>query len=328
MLQPADLGLILSYHCQCSCSHCLYNCGPTWPDWAGPSTLAEAFQALSAWEVPPQVHLTGGEPFLNFPLLLEAIQIAAGLGIRRYAETNGGWCVNDDLAHKRFEAARQAGLQAILISASPFHAETIAPAVTLRAIRSACNVFGPDRVMVYQAEWLQQICRFDLEKPTPLRAYSDLLGPERAGRLLWEGYGLMAGGRCGYRLGGLIPGRPASAFQGNDCAVELLYAPHSHFDLYGNFIPGFCGGLSLGNWQALPAILDKARAGKFSPLITLLVHSGPFGLYEFARHEYGYTSPAAGFAGKCHLCVDVRHHLTKYNEFAELCPNIFYTNLV
>ncbi|MFW9878612.1 MAG: ATP-binding protein [Candidatus Thorarchaeota archaeon] len=27
-LRPTDLGLILSYHCQSECAHCVYNCGP------------------------------------------------------------------------------------------------------------------------------------------------------------------------------------------------------------------------------------------------------------------------------------------------------------
>ena len=86
-LHPTDLGLVLSYKCQCSCAHCLYNCGPQWVEWISPETLQQALEATLIWPEPIQVHLTGGEPFLNFPLLLQAVEIAVSLGIPCYCET-------------------------------------------------------------------------------------------------------------------------------------------------------------------------------------------------------------------------------------------------
>ncbi len=56
---------------------------------------------------------------------------------------SAGWCTDEDEARKRFAALREAGLQAILISCSPFHAERIPPVRTLRAVRAALDVFGP-----------------------------------------------------------------------------------------------------------------------------------------------------------------------------------------
>ncbi|NOX44407.1 MAG: hypothetical protein GXO72_01530, partial [Caldiserica bacterium] len=42
------------------------------------------------------LHFTGGEPFLNFELLLELVGIAADLGIPGiFVETNAFWCVTD-----------------------------------------------------------------------------------------------------------------------------------------------------------------------------------------------------------------------------------------
>jgi hypothetical protein len=326
-LQPSDLGLILSYKCQAACAHCLYNCSPEWSDWMKPEHVREALEAMLIWEQQFQVHITGGEPFLNFPLLLHAARTATELGIPNYVETNAGWCVREELAEKRFIALREAGLGAVLISCSPFHAESIPLERTLLAIRKALEIFGRQGVIVYLPEWLQQLQTFDQGDTTPLEEYLKAYGPKQAGRMFWEGYGLISGGRSGYRLGHLIEGRPAADFQAESCQRDILYAHHSHFDLYGNYISGFCGGLTVGDWHDLPRLLDCFRSGDYPRLISILVEEGPYGLYTFAKETYGYQPLEQGFAGKCHLCVDVRRHLVRQGDFPELEPREFYERI-
>jgi hypothetical protein len=326
-LHPSDLGLILSYKCQAACAHCLYNCSPEWSDWMEPEEVRTALEAMLIWEQRFQVHITGGEPFLNFPLLLHAVETATVLGISNYLETNAGWCVREELVEKRFIALREAGLRAVLISCSPFHAESIPLERTFLAIRKALQIFGQQGVIVYLSEWLPQLQTFDHGSTTSLEAYVEAYGAQDAGRLFWEGYGLISGGRSGYRLGHLVKGRPAGDFQGQSCQQEILYAHHSHFDLYGNFISGFCGGLTVGDWHDLPVLMDRFRSGEYPKLILILVEEGPYGLYAFAREVYGYQALEEGFAGKCHLCVDVRRHLVRQGEFPELEPREFYERI-
>jgi hypothetical protein len=71
-------------------------------------------------------------------------------------------------------------------------------------------------------------------------------------------------------------------------------------------------------------VLDDFQNRRFPPLVDTLVRSGPFGLFEMARAEYGYQELPKGYAGKCHLCVDVRRGLYQRGEFAELRPGGFY----
>jgi len=267
-------------------------------------TLEEALQATRAWGHRFQIHLTGGEPFLNFPLLLEGVQLAAQLGIPRYVETNAGWCLKEEDVVEKFVTLREAGLNAILISCSPFHAEKIPPVRTLLAITKALEIFGRQN-----------------------ERYVEKFGLERAGRMLWDGYSIIPAGRSGYRLGHLTQKRPALAFKGENCFMEILYAHHSHLDLYGNYISWFCGGLTIGDWHNLPRILDDFKARRFPPLIDILVRTGPFGLFEMGKEEYGYQELAEGYAGKCHLCVDVRKHLSERGDFQELRPKEFYENI-
>lgn len=325
-LRPTDVGLILSYQCQAGCAHCLYNCGPGWKDWMERGEVEEALQTMLLWEGPFQVHFTGGEPFLNFPLLHYAVETATRLGIPRYLETNAGWCVREELVEERFRSLKDAGLQAILISCSPFHAARIPAERTLQAIRLAKNIFGPEKVIVYLPEWVQQLIQFGGHGITPLEAYEDLIGSDQAGRLFWDGYGLISGGRSGYSLGHLSRLLPTAAFRGQSCAQEILYARHSHFDLYGNYIPAFCGGLRIGDWHALEDLLQAFRAGKFPDLIRMLVEGGPNQLARWAQTQAGYKPLSEGYAGKCHLCVDVRKHLVNVASHPELEPIGFYSN--
>lgn len=326
-LQPADLGIILSYKCANECKHCLYNCGPYWRGWMSDADLQIALQKVCDWSPHIQIHLSGGEPFLNFPLLLKAVEAARDNNIPVYAETSACWCNQVDLVYDRFEALCEAGLSAILISCSPFHAEKVPLKKTLLAINAGLDVFGLQGVMVYLPDCIEQIRRFGIDEPVPLITYQQAFGHNTAGVLFWEGYGLISGGRAGYCLGEFTERVPAVDFEGDHCRQEILYAHQSHFDLYGNFIAGYCGGLSIGRWRDLPEVLEDTRAGKLPGLIRILIDQGPYGLYLMAVEEFGYTPLHHGYAGKCHLCVDVRRHLRRQKDFPELEPAEFYTHL-
>ena len=326
-LAPRDLGLILSYHCLASCAHCVYNCGPDRQGWMNPEDVQEALETTTHWSHPYQVHITGGEPFLNFPLLLTAVEMAVDLGIPVYLETNASWCVREELVVERFRALLHAGLDAVLISCSPFHSETIPLQRTRLAVQKAVEIFGPQRVILYMQEWMQLLGQFDPSDVLPLEDFVSVYGEEQAGKMFWGGYGLMGGGRSGVRLGHLVPGTPVEAFAGANCHQELLYAPHSHFDLHGNFVPGFCGGITVGSWRELPELTERFSQGDYPPLTEILVEQGPFGLAQLAAEE-SFVPREEGYADKCHLCTVVRAWIVEQGVFpefsAELQPAVFY----
>jgi hypothetical protein len=326
VLQPNDLGLILSYKCQSNCAHCIYNCGSGWEEWITEEAIETALGATISWDRPYQVHLTGGEPFLNFPLLLHAVATCADLGIPVYVETNAGWCVNEELTFRRFNELRQVGLQAVQISCSPFHAAYIPPERVLRAIEQATAVFSPQRVFVFMQSWLDEVVSKGMTTSTPLEVYLNQYGTETAGRMFWEGYGLISGGRAGYRLGEMTGRYTAEHFRRQTCRGEILFAPHSHFDLYGNIIPAFCGGLTIGSWREIEQVTKSFQQGNFPELIKILIHHGPYGLFKLAKMS-GYTQIPEGYSGKCHLCVDLRAFLNTTSNHPELKPETFYALL-
>lgn len=84
-------------------------------------------------------------------------------------------------ALNRFTALHQAGLQAVLISCSPFNGEYVPLIRTLLAIEVAIEVFGPVLVIVYTADWTEQIWQFGLDTPVPITQYVLAYGGETVG---------------------------------------------------------------------------------------------------------------------------------------------------
>lgn len=274
------------------------------------------------------VHLAGGEPFLNFPLLLEVTKETINSGVYLgYIETNAGWCIDEEDVHDKFTRLYNVGLKRIFISCSPFHAEKIPLKRTLLAIEVAFKVFGARNVIVYMEHYLQEIAKFGLDEPVSIQRWIELYGKEKAGEMFWRGYRIIPGGRAGYRLGDLSKRYPAKVFSKQNCRFEILQSQHAHFDLYGNYIPYFCGGLSIGDSTDLIKFYEEFNLEDL-PLAKLLVEGGPYALMQFAKEKFNYVELSSGYVGKCHLCVDIRKHLSSTaTEFKELSPREFYLRL-
>ncbi len=327
ILSPLDLGIILSYRCKARCKHCLYACGPGWEETMTLDDVREAVEATKLWTHRFRIHLTGGEPFLDFDLLIRATEIVAKRDVPQFVETNASWCADGEEVREKFTALKNAGMGSILISCSPFQSETIPLSRVATAIKAAFEVFGAKSTTVYLPHCIDQIKAFSADKPVPLEAYIERYGEKRVGEMFWDEYGLIGGGRASYRLGHLTRRVGAEAFEGDNCFAEILFPHHSHFDLYGNHISWFCGGLSVGSWRELAQTTEDFEKGRFPVLIGLLVTRGPYGIFKLAEKEYGYSELEQGYTSKCHLCVDVRKHLLPTGEFQELRPAKFYEML-
>ena len=327
--EPYSAGILLSYRCTGACKHCMYACSPRWPaDWISEDDAETVLRQLAAkmrGRVPypgrvgvnEGIHFTGGEPFLNFDLLLRLAEIARRLGIpSTFVETNGFWCSDDGTTRDRLRALHDAGLDGILVSANPFILEQIPFERTERAARISREVFGANAI-VYQGFFFEQFTRLGLRGTLDFEAYLD-----RAGYGL-QHVELFASGRVPYKLAHLFEHHPASRFFGASCRRELIRDWHIHVDNYGNFVPGFCGGLSLGDARDLNALcrgIDLDELPVIQALLTGLADLLALGL------EYGYRE-RQGYISKCHLCVDVSRHLARSAGFRELQPAAFYERL-
>ena len=137
-------------------------------------------------------------------------------------------------------------------------------------------------------------------------------------------------GRAPYKLEehlkGVYPKYPASHFFEESCRPPFLRSWHNHFDNYGNFVPGYCGGISLGDCRDLDKLLIEGINDEETPVLAFLIADDFKGFFDFAK-EHGYRESPAGYFSKCHLCVDMRKYLNEQHEFKELRPKEFYSHL-
>ena len=119
---------------------------------------------------------------------------------------------------------------------------------------------------------------------------------------------------------------PPDYFLGESCQPPFLRSWHNHFDNYGNYLPGYCGGISLGNWRDLDQLLEQGLDLDEHPILDFLIKQDFAGLLRFARN-LGYKVSKEGYVSKCHLCADIRKYLVAKQEFKELRPKEFYSHL-
>jgi len=330
---PISLGLILSYQCNAQCRHCMYACSPKWKGWISEERLEDILRGLVGKIVPSPygsqtaslnygLHFTGGEPFLNFPLLLKAVTIAAELKIpSTFVETNCFWCTADNVTEAKLRSLKEAGLKGILISVNPYYLEFVPFERTERGIKIAQQIFG-DNLMIYQWSYYTAFRKLGIKGKISLEDY---LKRAKGANLASE-VELFLMGRATYQLTTLYPKRPPEQFFNEPCQPPFLREWHNHIDLYGNYLPGYCGGISLGNCQNLDECLENGANLEQRPILKLLTEQDFRGLFNFAR-DFGYSAPAEGCVSKCHLCLDIRRYLVTKREFEELEPKEFYSYL-
>lgn len=328
--EPFSGGILLSYKCNSNCKHCMYACSFRWEnDWLSEDDAERILSQLSEklygkYPLPDKIginygiHFTGGEPFLNFNLLLRVVKTAHELDIpSTFVETNCSWCIDDEITREKLLKLKEAGLDGILISVNPFIIEKVPFERTDRCVKISREIFN-DNVIIYQDYFYKQFQKFGIKHTLPFKEY---LQKAPHGLYYME---LFPTGRVPYKLDYLFKKYPAEYFFGESCENELIRDWHIHIDNYCNFIPGYCAGLSLGDARNLDSIcegIDLDEFPVFKALITDLKE-----LYELGR-EFGYKEQREGYISKCHLCVDIIRHLAKFNEFKELKPKEFYEHL-
>jgi len=300
-----SVGLMLTYGCPSRCACCYVFAGPKA---ATPETEMSVARALACWEgvrrlarERGKVHLTGGEPFLNYPRLREILRQAQEQGLQglEKVETNAFWCTREELVRERLEELREFGLTKLQISTDVYHQEYIPRERVILAVRVAREVLGPEGV---QVRWWDS-----LDEPGEGRAVVSERQAERFRRALAQrGERLL--GRAAVELASLIPSKDYADLSDCSCKAELLGAAHVHVDGAGHVFPGTCVGIVLGRLERdKPEELGELWCRfdwRRHPVIRTLVEQGPVGLAEQLKPA-GFV-PRKAYAGKCQLCFEVR----------------------
>lgn len=204
-----------------------------------------------------------------------------------------------------------------MISVNPFYAEYVPFERTDRCIQISQQVFGQN-VMVYQIEYYRQFKQLGITDKISIEDYLKLT----KGESLSNNVELFLIGRATEQLNTLYPGYPAMKFFNIPCQPPILRNWHNHFDNYGNFMPGFCGGISLGSWFDLDRLAKEGVDLEKRPILQYLINDDMKGLFHIAKHME-YKEINDGYVSKCHLCLDIRKHLSARSNYEELSPKKF-----
>jgi hypothetical protein len=263
------------------------------------------------------LHFTGGEPFLNFELLLKIVKMANEFDIpSTLVETNCFWCIDDKTTREKMLQLRDVGLDGILLSVNPFVLEHVPFERTERASRISKEVFG-ENVIIYQSFFYDDFKSLMIKD---ILSFNEYLQKSPSSIYYVE---LIPMGRAAYQLGYLYKKLPLKYFFMESCLEELTRGWHIHIDNYCNYVPNYCGGISLGDARNLYSLCQGIDLSD-KPILGAIV-KGLKNLYEFGVREFGYRELDGGYVSKCHLCLDIRKHIAhQTSEFEELKPREFY----
>ncbi len=311
-------GLITNYSCSSECRHCLYASSPQRKnDFIGESEALNYFTLIRKMGC-NSIHIGGGEPFLQANKLLNVAKMACQAGVKvEYIETNCSWFAGPAQADELLTSFRNAGVRTLLVSISPFHAEFV-PLAKVNGVMQACSRVGIN-VFPWVRDFYAELSRFDADSTIKIEKLIETFG-ENYLQSMAQRYWIQPNGRAVNFLQRIYQMKSAVdlASDRHGC-IELWQANHFHIDLYGNYIPGLCSGLSIRHSD-----LGRVLPANEYPIINILAESGPGGLVDYAS-KFGYKI-AHEYLNKCHLCQDIRKFLLREKgmDTHELQPREFY----
>ena len=252
------------------------------------------------------------------------LEVATEVGISvEYVETNSSWFRDKESAKTLLAMLRQKGLQTLLVSISPFHNEQI-PFCRVQGVILAAKQVGVG-IFPWITDFITDLSQFDPAQTHSLDEYRRTYGDNYLVQLL-QRYWVHMGGRA---LETYRPLLGKKTFQqilkesSGSCSAELSNTSHFHIDLFGNYIPGLCSGLSISIDD-----LGKPLSNETYPILTSLYRHGIRGLIKMAEDSGGFSPQKDLYLNKCDLCTEVRSFLVQndYLDSEELKPVEFYSN--
>jgi MoaA/NifB/PqqE/SkfB family radical SAM enzyme len=262
-----------------------------------------------------EVHYTGGEPFLYYDRLVEAVAMARKLGATRITcSTNCYWADDLEEARGMLGKLKEAGLTWFLISADAFHQDAV-PLTNVRIaaqVRVELGLQGNDDLSVVA------MINPDYDHPFNTRTR------EIVEQVLAWGHG--ASLHCSMPYG-----RGHDLVPEDECKMTLATRKCWEFRTWGFIEPKgprtviigpdenvmVCYGVSLGNLRVRPlAELLKEFDENPNPVVRTLLKDGIEGLA--ARAESHGWKRHSTYQNECHLCYCVRDHLRRHEpEFLQ-----------
>jgi hypothetical protein len=267
------------------------------------------------------IAISGGEPCLNFDLVLNVIKEAHRHGVPGiWVFTNAFWASNPQVAWDRVRSLKKAGATRLCLSADGFH-EPFVPVWKVRHALNAVRSAGMELVVDVRF-FGGPNAKNSINRVTrrTLKSLGSLEGVET-----WRG----SPRYIGRAAEALVPRlKPRRGIPLGDCpgpwAGGTWVAPMGvDVDSFGEVT--LCPGLSIGNARkrSLARILAEYAPSGHS-IIRELAVGGPARLIP-AAEELGYI-PRTAYMDSCHLCYDMRKFL-RGRYPSELAPAPCYEEM-
>ena len=137
----SDVGLVMTEQCPVGCSHCLASSTMQVPDLPSLEAHLTWITKVSRVDRCKAIAITGGEPFLYFPRLLQVVDGCRTRGLRATVVTSAYWATSGEIAAGRLRALAHAGLTGITVSTDEYHEESI-PLVNVSRVLHAAKECG------------------------------------------------------------------------------------------------------------------------------------------------------------------------------------------
>lgn len=293
-MKLSGLHILLTYQCTFECDHCF-----VWgsPRQSGTLTLEQIedilHQAKEAGVT--SIYFEGGEPFLYYAILKQAVHKAANMGFSVGIVSNAYWATSVRDAEEWLHPF-MGRLSDLSVSSDLYHCED-------------CLGEQPQNAIV-AAKW------FGIPTGVISVAQPEAAAKESHGQLKEEESSVMYRGRAAEKLASLAPSHPWDGF--DSCPHEDLREPgRIHVDPLGNL--HICQGIVIGNLFEKPLMnICKEYEPDVHPICGPLLNGGPAALVT----EYN-LSHASHYADACHLCYEARTALRA--RFPKLlAPNQMY----
>ncbi|MBW1845150.1 MAG: radical SAM protein [Deltaproteobacteria bacterium] len=191
-MRLTGVHLLLTYECNFECDHCFVWGSPRQQGTMSPEQICEVLEQSKRLGTVEWVYFEGGEPFLDPPKLVEAVQRANRMGFRVGIVSNGFWATTVEEAMTHLEPL--AGqVEDLSVSSDLYHADESSTPETRNAREAAQQLGIPvDFISIERPE---------VEDPTAV------IGQTPAGDS-----GVMHRGRAAAKLSGYVAKTPWDRF--------------------------------------------------------------------------------------------------------------------
>ena len=285
------IHFLLTYMCVYECDHCFVYSSPESKGTFTMDQIREVLEEARKLGTVEWIFFEGGEPFLFYPVMLEGIRMARGMGFKTGVVTNSYWVTSEEDAELWLKPLKDLGLGNLSVSDDEFH-------------------FGdeesPARLTIAAARKLGiPMSQLSIDKPLVKESSTE------KGEPIVDG-GAQLKGRAVDKLTEGLPKRDFRKF--TECNAEELRNPKRvHVDPFGNL--HLCQGILVGRavspttpdeLTAHPTLAEICQSYEPAahPIVGPLLKGGPA---ELARC-YGIR-PGPAYADACHLCYETRQAL-------------------